>query len=75
MFDGNITTLIAAGVLLVFGTGTIRGFGMALGLSVLVSMFTAVFVTRILLKNIVTAKRWKPAVFTSGEIKAEEEGV
>ena len=70
--DGNITTLIAAGVLLFFGTGTIRGFGITLGLSVLASMFTAVFVTRILLKNLVVAHRWKPAAFTSGEIKEEE---
>ena len=75
VLDGNITTLIAAVVLLVYGTGTIRGFGMTLGLSVLVSMFTAVFVTRIILKNMVAAKRWQPAAFTSGEIKEEEEGV
>ena len=75
VFDGNITTLIAAAVLLFFGTGTIRGFGMTLGLSVLVSMFTAVFVTRLILKNMVAARSWKPAAFTSGEIKAEEEGV
>ena len=74
VFDGNITTLIAAVVLLVFGTGTIRGFGMTLGLSVLVSMFTAVFVTRILMKNLVQVCRWNPAAFTSGEIR-EEEGV
>ena len=72
VLDGNITTLIAAGVLLVFGTGTIRGFGMTLGLSVLASMFTAVFVTRVILKNLVAVRRWKPAAFTSGEIKAEE---
>ncbi len=72
VLDGNITTLIAAGVLLIFGTGTIRGFGMTLGLSVLASMFTAVFVTRVILKNLVAARRWKPAAFTSGEIKAEE---
>ena len=75
VLDGNITTLIAAVVLLVYGTGTIRGFGMTLGLSVLVSMFTAVFVTRIILKNMVAAKRWQPAAFTSGEIQEEEEGV
>ena len=75
VFDGNITTLIAAAVLLFFGTGTIRGFGMTLGLSVLISMFTAVFVTRLILKNMVAARRWKPAAFTSGEIKAEVEGV
>ncbi len=72
VMDGNITTLIAAGVLLVFGTGTIRGFGMTLGLSVLCSMFTAVFVTRLILKNLVQANRWKPAAFVSGEIKEEE---
>ena len=45
---------------------------MTLGLSVLASMFTAVFVTRVILKNLVAARRWKPAAFTSGEIKAEE---
>ncbi|MBR6667220.1 MAG: protein translocase subunit SecD [Clostridia bacterium] len=73
VLDGNITTLIAAAVLLFFGTGTIRGFGMTLGLSVLVSMFTAVCVTRILLKNLVGARKWKPAAFTSGEIKEEED--
>lgn len=72
VLDGNITTLIAAGVLLIFGTGTIRGFGMTLGLSVLASMFTAVFVTRIILKNMVQIRRWKPAAFTSGEIMEEE---
>ncbi len=72
VLDGNITTLIAAGVLLVFGTGTVRGFGMTLGLSVLCSMFTAVFATRILMKNLVQARRWKPEAFTSGEIMEEE---
>ena len=72
VLDGNITTLIAAAVLLFFGTGTIRGFGITLGLSVLASMFTAVFVTRILLKNLVAANKWKPAAFTSGEIMEEE---
>ncbi len=72
VLDGNITTLIAAGVLLIFGTGTIRGFGMTLGLSVLASMFTAVSVTRIIMKNLVQVRRWKPATFTSGEIMEEE---
>ena len=74
VFNGNITTLIAAVVLLAFGTGTIRGFGITLGLSVLTSMFTAVFVTRIILKNLVQARRWQPAAFTSGDIAEEEEG-
>ena len=72
VLDGNITTLIAAGVLLFYGTGTIRGFGITLGLSVLTSMFTAVFVTRVLLKNLVAAKKWQPSAFTSGEIMEGE---
>ena len=44
--DGNITTLIAAGVLLVLGPGTIKGFAQTLALGIVLSMFTALFVTR-----------------------------
>lgn len=47
--DSNITTLIAAVVLLAFGTGTIKGFATTLLISVLASLFTAVLVTRWLL--------------------------
>ena len=50
--DSNITTLIAAVVLMVFGTGTIKGFAVTLLISVLASLFTAVVVTRWLLKLI-----------------------
>lgn len=44
--DGNITTLIAAAVLYIMGTGTIKGFATTLGLGVVVSMFTALLITR-----------------------------
>ena len=47
--DANVTTVIAAVVLYAFGTGTIRGFALTLGISVVTSMFTAVFVTHKLL--------------------------
>ena len=47
--DANVTTIIAALVLYMFGTGTIRGFALTLGISVATSMFTAVFVTHKLL--------------------------
>lgn len=47
--DSNITTLIAAIVLMIFGTGTIKGFAITLTISVVVSLFTAVVVTRSLL--------------------------
>ena len=49
VFDSNVTTLIAAVVLLIFGTGTIKGFALTLMISVLASLFTAVVVTRSLL--------------------------
>lgn len=50
--DSNITTLIAAVVLMIFGTGTIKGFAITLLISVLASLFTAVVVTRWLLVQI-----------------------
>ena len=49
MADSNITTLIAAIVLMIFGTGTIKGFALTLTISVVVSLFTAVVITRSLL--------------------------
>lgn len=45
--DSNITTLIAALFLYWFGTGPIRGFATTLGIGIIASMFTAIFVTRI----------------------------
>lgn len=47
--DGNVTTLIAALVLGIMGTGTIKGFAQTLGLGIVVSMFTALVVTRFVL--------------------------
>lgn len=49
ILDGNITTLIACAVLLWLGTGPIKGFAQTLILSIVVSMFSALLVTRILL--------------------------
>lgn len=48
--DGNITTLIAAGTLFVMSTSFIKGFALTLAIGILVSMFTAIFITRIFLK-------------------------
>ena len=49
VLDSNVTTLIAALVLMFFGTGTIKGFAITLTISVIASLFTAVVVTRSLL--------------------------
>jgi protein-export membrane protein SecD len=49
IIDSNITTLIAAVVLYVVGVGTVKGFAITLGLGIIISMFTAIFVTRVIL--------------------------
>lgn len=49
ILDGNLTTLIAAVVLGILGTGSIRGFAITLGIGIVVSMFTALVVTKKLL--------------------------
>lgn len=51
IFDGNITTLIAAVVLYVLGSGTIKGFATTLALGIILSMFTAMFVTKYILNT------------------------
>ena len=48
--DSNISSLITAGILYSIGTGLVRGFAITLAIGVLVSMFTAIFVTRTILR-------------------------
>lgn len=49
IIDGNITTLIAAIVLYILGSGTVKGFATTLALGIILSMFTALFVTKFIL--------------------------
>ncbi len=51
IIDGNITTLIAAAVLNFKGTGSIKGFAATLALGIVLSMFTALFVTRFIMNT------------------------
>lgn len=53
ILDSNVTTIISCVVLYLSGIGTIRGFAVTLGLGVVVSMFTAIVVTKFLLKQLV----------------------
>jgi preprotein translocase subunit SecD len=46
--DSNITTLLTAAILYYVGTGPIRGFAVTLGIGIVISMFTAIYVTRTL---------------------------
>lgn len=63
ILDSNVTTLIAAGVLFFLGTGTIKGFAITLGLGIILSMITAITITRYLLKMLMHAN-----VFKNGKI-------
>ena len=72
ILDANVTTLIAGVVLLSFGTGSVQGFAKTLLLSVVTSMITAVFITRLLLTSLVNLGLTAPSLYT-GVKKLEKE--
>ena len=49
ILDANITTFITAVILFAMGSGPVRGFAITLGLGILTSVFTAIFVTRLMI--------------------------
>jgi preprotein translocase subunit SecD len=53
IFDSNITTLLAAVILFYFGSGPIKGFAITLSIGILSSMFTAIVITKYLIKLLV----------------------
>ena len=63
ILDGNITTLIAAAVLWIMGSGSIVGFAQTLTLGICLSMFTAIFITKALLKAFVAVGIKDPKFF------------
>lgn len=71
--DANLTTLIVAIILFRFGTGPVRGFALTLGIGVIVSMISALVITRILMLNLISAniirRPWMLGVNRQGEAK------
>jgi len=63
IIDANVTTLIAGIVLYQFGSGPIRGFAIMLMIGLGVSVFTAVFITRVLLKSLISTNLFKNAKY------------
>lgn len=55
IIDGNVTTLIAAAVLFFLGSGTVKGFATTLMIGIIISMFTALVVTRVIVKGLMYA--------------------
>lgn len=70
ILDSNITTFITAVILYIFGSGPIRGFATTLGLGILTSLFTAIFISRIVVerklekgKKISFSRKWNVNLF------------
>ncbi len=59
ILDAQVTTLIAALVLFQFGTGPVRGFAVTLSIGILASLFTAIFLTRIIFDFLYIQRRMK----------------
>jgi preprotein translocase subunit SecD len=70
ILDSNVSSLITATILFLFGSSTIRGFGLVLIIGVLVSMFTAITVTRTILRVIVV-QPWARRASLFGVTEAE----
>jgi SecD/SecF fusion protein len=57
IIDANLTTLITAIILLIFGTGPIKGFATTLVIGILTSLFTAIFITRLIIESQLDGKK------------------
>lgn len=66
IFDSNLTSIITAVILYNFGTGPIRGFAMTLGIGIVCSFFTAVWVSRIVFEHFLNKDKWLGLTFTTG---------
>ena len=66
IFDSNLTSIITAVILYNFGTGPIRGFAMTLGIGIVCSFFTAVWISRIVFEHFLNKDKWLGLTFTTG---------
>lgn len=70
IFDSNLTSIITAVILYNFGTGPIRGFAMTLGIGIVASFFTAVWLTRIAYEYFLEKGKWSGLTFVTGLSKS-----
>ena len=66
IFDSNLTSIITGIILFNFGTGPIRGFATTLIIGILISFFTAVFLTRLVYEHFMNKDKWQNITFTTG---------
>lgn len=63
IFDSNLTSIITAVILYNVGTGPIRGFAMTLGIGIVASFFTAVWITRMVYEHFLNRDKWTGITF------------
>lgn len=69
IIDGNLTTLLIAAVLFSFGTGPVRGFAVTLSLGVMITMLTAIFITKLFMHFVISTFHIKKEKLFWGGIK------
>ena len=69
IFDSNFTSLITGVILLYFGTGPVKGFATTWIIGILVSFFTAVFMTRVVYDHMLSKDKWTNLTFVTGYSK------
>ena len=69
IFDSNFTSLITGIILLYFGTGPVKGFATTWIIGILVSFFTAVFMTRVIYDYMLSKDKWTNLTFVTGYSK------
>ena len=69
IFDSNFTSLITGIILLYFGTGPVKGFATTWIIGILVSFFTAVFLTRLVYDHMLKKDKWTNLTFVTGYSK------
>ena len=69
IFDSNVTSLITGFILLFFGTGPVKGFATTWIIGIFCSLFTAVFLTRLVYENRLKKDKWLGLTFVTGYSK------
>ena len=66
IIDSNVTSILTGIILYYFGTGPIRGFATTYIIGIVISFFTAVFLTRIVFEGLMNKDKWLDLTFTTG---------
>ena len=69
IFDSNLTSLITGIILLYFGTGPVKGFATTWIIGIVVSFFTAVYMTRVVYDHMLNKDKWTDLTFVTGYSK------